>query len=133
MPVFVWLGMIMQFNLDSNFGKYQINSYQPGVITINKIEYKTSVIITPDQLITNWPPQQLSELSAQHLKKLIELNPQIVILGTGEKHSFISQQMMLPFLQQGIGFEVMNTEAACRTYNVLLAEGRNIVAALLVK
>lgn len=123
----------MQFNLDSHYGKYQINSYQPGSITINKEIYTNSIIITPEQLITDWPPQQFSALTEDHLKMIIHLNPQIVVLGTGEKQYFLAQQLMLPFLQRGIGIEVMNTHAACRTYNVLLSEGRKVVAALLLK
>lgn len=123
----------MQFNLDNNQGKYQISSYQTGEITINKEVYIKSIIITQEQLITDWPPQQFTELTEDHLTTIINLNPQIVVLGTGEKHHFLAQHLMLPFLQRGIGIEVMNTNAACRTYNVLLSEGRNIIAALLLK
>lgn len=123
----------MQFNLDSNIGKYQVTSYEPGKVIINKQIYTRSLIITAEQLMTDWGPQTFSELTADHLKSVLNLAPHIVILGTGEKQHFLAQELALLFLQQGIGIEVMNTDAACRTYNVLMSEGRNVVAGLILK
>lgn len=123
----------MQFNLDNNIGKYQINAYQPGQVIINKQIYTNSIIITPEQIITNWAPQSFAEITADNLKIILDKVPQIVIIGTGEQQHFLDQELLLPFLQQRIGIEIMNTDAACRTYNVLMSEGRNVVAALVLK
>ncbi len=123
----------MQFNLDSNVGKYQINSFQPGQVVINKQTYINSIIIAPEKIITNWQPQNYAEISEYDLKSILDLSPQIVIIGTGEQQHFLEQELLLPFLKQGIGIEIMNTDAACRTYNVLMSEGRNIVAGLLLR
>jgi uncharacterized protein len=123
----------MQFNLDNNIGKYQINAYQPGQVIINKQTYTNSIIITPEQIITNWAPQSFAEITADNLKIILDMVPQVVIIGTGEQQHFLGQELLLPFLQQGIGIEIMNTDAACRTYNVLMSEGRNVVAALVLK
>lgn len=123
----------MQFNLDNNIGKYQINSYQPGQIVVNKQLYTDSIIITPEQLITDWIPQKSTEITANHLKIILDLSPQLVIIGTGEQQHFLDVALSLPFLQRGIGIEIMNTKAACRTYNVLMSEGRNVVAGLILR
>ena len=123
----------MQFNLDSESGKYQITSYKPGQVIINKQIYTRSIIVTAEQLMSDWPPQSFTDLTVEHLRVLLNLAPQIVILGTGENQYFLAQELILLFLQQGIGIEVMNTDAACRTYNVLMSEGRNVIAALLLK
>lgn len=123
----------MQFNLDDNFGKYQINSYQPGQVVVNKQIYTHSIIITPEQLITDWSPQIITEITLDDLKIILELSPQIVIIGTGEQQHFLDVTLSLLFLERGIGIEVMNTDAACRTYNVLMSEGRNVVAGLILK
>lgn len=123
----------MQFNLDNNIGKYQINSYQPGQVVVNKQIYTNSIIITPEKLITDWSPQIVTEITADNLKKILELSPQLVIIGTGAQQHFLDVALSLLFLQRGIGIEIMNTEAACRTYNVLLSEGRNVVAGLILK
>jgi uncharacterized protein len=123
----------MQFNLDSNVGKYQINSFKPGQVVINKQIYINSIIIAPEQIITNWQPQNYAEITEYDLKSILDLSPQIVIIGTGEQQHFLDQELLLPFLKQGIGIEIMNTDAACRTYNVLMSEGRNIVAGLLLR
>lgn len=122
----------MQFNLDNNIGKYQINAYQPGQVIINKQTYTNSIIITPEQLITDWAPQSFAEIAADNLKIILDMVPQLVIIGTGQQQHFLDQELLLPFLQQGIGIEIMNTDAACRTYNVLTSEGRNVVAALVL-
>jgi uncharacterized protein len=122
----------MQFNLDSPHGQNTINNYQPGQITINQIIYKSSVIISPTQLITAWPPQQFAELTPDSFNPVLALNPEIIILGTGATHLFPPPELIVALIEKQIGFEAMNTGAASRTYNVLVSEGRNVVAALLL-
>ncbi len=87
------------------------------------------VVVTADRLIPDWAPG-FRELQPAHLEVLRSLEPEILLLGTGARLRFPPPDCMAVFLQQGIGMEVMDTAAACRTYNILLGEGRRVVAAL---
>ena len=109
-----------------------ISAYAPGAITINEQVIRTSVIVTPERLITDWLPERFEDLSAAHLVRLEELTPEIIVIGTGDTLHFPEPRYMAGFLTQGIGVEVMDTNAACRTYNILHSEDRNVVAALLL-
>jgi uncharacterized protein len=71
-------------------------------------------------------------LEAKHLHLLVKMSPKVLLLGVGEKSQILPQDLLDPFINAGIGVEVMTTGAACRTYNVLMAEGRNVVAALII-
>ena len=124
----------MQLSLE--LGKADANrivSYQPGHVVINAEIYTRSLIVMPTQLISDWGPQELVELKEQDLLKIIHLEPEIVLLGVGDELKFPSPQLISLFTQRGIGIEIMNNSAACRTYNVLMSEERRVVAALLIK
>lgn len=121
----------MEINLESPRGKYQIRSYQPGKLVINDKTYTHSVIITVDQLIS-WRPQSFNDLQIDDLTKIFELKPDVVLLGTGEKQNFLSQPLTSEFTKKNISIEVMNTHAACRTFNILLGENRKVVAGLII-
>jgi len=123
----------MQISLDPNFGKYYIRSYEAGQFMVNDQIIQQSIIVTPDQLITNWPPQIFVELQQEHLQTLIAFQPEVVLLGTGIQQHFFTPEFLTLFYQQHIGIEVMTTAAASRTYNVLISEGRKVVAGLLVR
>jgi uncharacterized protein len=118
---------------DNPQGKYQIRNYRPGIITINELVYTESLIVTLTTLITPWPPRSVTELTQAHLMPLLEQHPTIVLLGTGSTGQFLSPSLLAPLFNQQIGVEVMDTAAACRTFNVLAAEGRNVAAALLIE
>ena len=90
-----------------------------------------SFLLSASQLIRDWPPQSHEELEDQHLEAIFELNPDVVLLGTGKKQHFLAQKTIFRFYRRNVGIEVMNTEAACRTFNVLVNEGRQVVAALM--
>lgn len=122
----------MQLTLDPNHGLFTIRSYKPGEILVNERIINNSIILTPSEIIDPWLPQSLSELLPIHLAAIIERSPEIVLLGTGEKQCFPPPTLLADFYKNQIGVEVMNTGAACRTYNVLIAEGRNVIAALLI-
>lgn len=109
-----------------------VSAYAPGEITINEQVIRTSVIVTPERLITDWLPERFEDLSAAHLVRLEELEPEIIVIGTGNTLRFPEPRYMAGFLTQGIGVEVMDTNAACRTYNILRSEERNVVAALML-
>jgi uncharacterized protein len=114
----------MDFTPDTSPSHYQIRSYERGKIIINNDVITQNLIISATQLIYPW--------DENNLETLIELKPVIVLLGTGETFKIISPQLLSPFYKNKIGVEVMNTSAACRTFNVLTAEGRNVVAGLIL-
>ena len=85
-----------------------------------------------DRVIADWPLASVDELGADHAAAILEMKPEIVLLGTGRTFAFPDRARLAPLYNAGIGVEVMDTSAACRTYNILLGEGRNVVAALVV-
>ena len=123
----------MELNLDTGEGQYHIRGYGTGFIQINDEKVDHSVIVTPNKLIDPWPPQSLTELNATHFLLLFDLKPEIVLLGTGPRLSFPDPALLSDFYAKKIGIEVMDTAAACRTYAVLMAEGRKVAAALLIR
>lgn len=123
----------MPLTLDENSASYQIRAYQPGQIQINDKLYQQSVIIAPHHLIDHWQPHTITELLPEHLTPILSLKPAIVLIGTGEKLIFPPVEIYGELINHGIGVEVMDTRAACRTYNALTSEDRNVVAALLIK
>jgi uncharacterized protein len=123
----------MPLVLDENQAAYQIHAYKPGFIQVNETTLTQSIIVSTSQLITDWAPQSLSELTAKDLKIILTLKPTILLIGTGATLSFPAVELYGELLNQGIGVEIMDTSAACRTYNALTAESRNVVAALIIK
>ncbi len=119
-------------NLDSNQAKYQIRSFKPGQIQINDTILTSSVIVSPDVLIEKWPPQSIHALTADSLAHIPELKPDILLIGTGSQLVFIKTEIYGALINLGIGVEIMDTSAACRTFNALSAENRNVVAALIL-
>jgi uncharacterized protein len=121
----------MQLAQERNTGGYMIKQYQPGEIHINNEIYTQSIIVCRDQIIL-WQAQDISSLKISSLTHISNLNPQILLLGTGCTQQFLPEKLMANILEQKIGLEVMDTHAACRTYNLLASEGRKVVAALLI-
>ncbi len=122
----------MRFSQEQPEGN-TISAYAPGEITINEQVIRTSVIVTSERVITDWLPERFEELDPSHLARLEELTPEIIVIGTGTTLRFPDPHYTARFLTQGIGVEVMNTHAACRTYNILLSEDRNVIAVLLIE
>lgn len=122
----------MTLTLDNNSAKNQIRGFTPGRIQVNDQTLTNSIIITPNTLITHWEPQSISELTRQHLTPIVEMHPAILLIGTGKVLQFPSIDIYGDLLNEGIGVEIMDTAAACRTYNVLTSEGRDVIAALII-
>ena len=118
--------------LDDNRAKYQIRGYKPGIIQVNDERLTQSIIISAEKLITDWPPQHINELTKEHLYIITTLRPAILLIGTGATLQFPATDVYGDLINQGIGVEIMDTSAACRTYNALTAEERNVAAALII-
>ena len=112
-------------------GKHHyVHSVSAQGICIAGRNYSQSLLLTADQLITDWPPQSFSEFKAEFLQPIFQLQPDLVLLGTGSRQHFPDARIMMEFYHRGIGIEVMGSSAACSTFNVLVAESRRVVAAL---
>lgn len=122
----------MQFTLDMGEGANFIRAYEAGTVVVNDTAYYASLIVSPETIIPSWSPHSLQELAVADLEIIKSLNPEVVLIGTGESLQFPPQALLLTLTQQGIGVEVMTTAAACRTYNVLMAERRRVVAGLII-
>jgi uncharacterized protein len=122
----------MQFQEDSNGGHYHIKQYVAGKhIVINDTQYEHSLLLSPQQL-TPWIPQTLDDLDKSHFDLLQDSGANIILLGVGARLVFPDFRFFAHLKQHNIGVEVMDTHAACRTYTVLAAEGRTVLAALLI-
>lgn len=118
--------------LDDNSSAFQIQAFKPGTIQINGQAYTRSLIVSADTLIDDWRPQHINELKAEDLTVILSLKPAILLIGTGETLQFPDIETYGELLNHGIGVEVMNTAAACRTFNALTAEHRHVIAALII-
>jgi uncharacterized protein len=122
----------MKLNAERPQGHNTITAYGPGFVTINGQSYSHSLVVGHDRAPTAWPVASIDLLRSEHLAGL-EQNCDVILLGTGTRQRFPDRTILHPMLKKLIGIEVMDTAAACRTYNVLLAEGRAVVAALIVE
>jgi len=113
-------------------GRNTFTGYGNGYVEVNRTRHNESLVVSGDRLITQWPAHSVAALSADHMAAIVELKPEIVLLGTGPTFTFPEAALLAPLYRANIGVEVMDTPAACRTYNILLGEGRNVVAALIV-
>ena len=94
--------------------------------------FRKSVSINTSGQINKWEPQNSTEFSPEHFQNFCEKNPEIILIGTGKKLTFPPQNCLSLLQQNNIGYEVMDTAAACRTFNVLAAEGRNVILAIIM-
>lgn len=110
-----------------------ITAYGDGYIEVNKKRYKQTIIVMAETLVLDWPVEGFKQLTETHFENLLKLNPEVILLGTGNKHHFIHPKLISKLTEKNIAVECMSTDAACRTYNILMNEGRNVAAALLLK
>lgn len=121
----------MKLHREKGGGNY-IQSFTPGGVTINGELIRRPLIVTPEQIIHDWSPPEVAALTLDDLRAALDLDPEVIILGTGLEHRFVSNHVVTAILRRGVGCEVMATAAACRTYNILMAEERRVVAALVI-
>jgi len=122
----------VKFERDPADGRNAFTGYGAGYVEVNGKRYSSSLVVSGERLVIDWPATSVDSLAADHLAAILELKPEIAILGTGSTFRFPDPARLAPLHQARIGVEVMDTPAACRTYNILLGEGRNVVAALIV-
>lgn len=122
----------MKLHLTTAGSQHLITSYGEGFVAINQQRHENNLIVTPDQLVQDWHQGSFATLSPETLSALVTLSPEVVLLGTGHTHHFLHPRVYQALTAKSIPLECMTTAAACRTYNILMSEGRNVAAALLI-
>ncbi len=122
----------MKLHLATQGGKNLFTGYGDGYVAINSQRYEHAVIVAPDAVHAAWDDIRFDTLTASHLQAVLALEPEIVVLGTGNTQRFLRPPLMREFAAVNVGVEIMDTRAACRTYNILMTEGRNVIAAILL-
>lgn len=122
----------MKINFDPGSASNRILAYGDGFVVVNEARIESSLIVMPETMVTNWLPATVDDLSTENLTTVVHLEPELIVIGTGHRQIFPPSEVLRPIIDAGIGFEVMDTRAACRTYNILMAEGRVVAAALLM-
>src|SRR5689334_17742619 len=122
----------MKFHLTRSEGRNQFTGYGEGYVSVNNQRYEGNLVVAPDHEVAPWNAESFETLTPAHFEALLALKPEIVVFGTGARLRFPSPELTRALREASVGFEAMDTRAACRTYNILMAEGRAVVAAILV-
>ena len=122
----------MKFTLEPGVPNL-IRGYSDSEVRIGGHSVRGSCIVTADTLITQWEPQSFAQLESVHLEALLALNPELVVLGSGPTQQFAPGEIRALLAQRGVGLEVMQLGAACRTFNVLVQEERRVAAGLFLR
>jgi uncharacterized protein len=122
----------MKLHLADFAEKKVFTGYGDDHVMINQTRHEKNVIVLPDHIIENWPVTTISQLIIEDFECIFPYRPEIILLGTGANHHFPDHALMNHVTKLGIGIEVMDTKATCRTYNILAEEGRHIAAAILI-
>ena len=127
----------MKISLEIAEGIYRIGALEPGQVTLERggqdgtveerVIQRSSFMLSPDQLLPNWAPTHIDQVGVAELEPALELAPTLVLLGTGSQAVLPDMALMQLFMSRGIGFETMQTAAACRTFNLLAYEGRRML------
>jgi len=123
----------MKLHSSVTAGLLSITAYDSGYIAVNGHRLTKSFLLTPQRLIEGWPPASFDSLTETDLLAVAKLDCPIVLLGTGARQRFPARALMRPLIERRVGVEVMDSHAACRTYNILMAEGREVAAAMIIE
>jgi uncharacterized protein len=122
----------MKIEREQAEGRNMFTGYGAGYVEVNRTRYTESLVVGAEQLVTNWPLASVDALAADHFAAVMEMKPGDRPHRHGRDLRVPRAGRLAPLRSAGIGVEVMDTPAACRTYNILLGEGRNVVAALIL-
>ncbi len=121
----------MKLHLSPAHGIHLITAQGPGFIEVNRVRHTTSLLLTADS-VRPWAITDIASLTREMVAEWIALHPELVLIGSGERHQFPTPGSYRDLLEAGIGVEIMSTDAACRTYNFLASEGRQVLATLIL-
>ncbi len=120
----------MKLHLANPKNRNICTGYGAGYIAVNGTQHHGSLLVMPEQLVTDWPVPTLDALTTTAMEALLELHPEVIILGTGQAQRFPHPSLFGTLTAARIGIEIMSTPAACRTYNILMNEERRVLAAM---
>jgi len=120
----------MKLHLTREAGLQLFSGYGTGFVAVNNVRYETGVVVSP-HAVSAWDVREFGELTEADFGFIAALEPEIVIVGTGAAQRFLRKELARALAATGVGVEVMDSHAACRTYNILATEGRKVVAAVL--
>lgn len=122
----------MKLKLAQPQGQNTFTAYGEGYVSVNAVRHHANLVVLPDRLITDWTQANFETLSTSDFELLAALDTEILLLGTGAQLRFPRTELLQPLIKAQMGLEVMDNQAACRTYNVLAGEGRKVAAALIL-
>ena len=121
----------MKMRADRIEGQNAIARHGPDGVAVGGVEWTESVVVPWTGPVVPWKIEAFDRLSAEHFERIAAMRPELVVFGSGARLRFPHPSLLRPLIDARVGVETMDTAAACRTYNVLIAEGRSVVAALL--
>ena len=130
-PISNWR-LRLKLHLSDRTSKNIFTAHGTGYVTVNGQRYEQSIVVTPEQVLSNWPAQKFETLTEADFSYFLTLHPEVLLLGTGQQHRFAHPGLYRALTNAGISVEFMATPAACRTYNILMAEDRKVVAGILL-
>lgn len=114
--------------------QYQtITAYDAGGVEINAQRFEHSLLVMPETPPVRWEVASFDALTTDHFAQIDAIGPDVVILGTGHRQRFVHPRLTAPLTARRVGVESMDNQAACRTYNILMAEGRRVALALILE
>ena len=122
----------MKLHSDPQSSQNTITGYGIGFLEVDQTPYSHALIVQPEGEVLAWPVEEIQDLSEDHFSMISALLPELVIVGTGKKQVFLNPKILQPLIKAKIGFEMMDSQAACRTYNILMNEGRHVLAAIML-
>ena len=122
----------MKFHESSPAGRNAFTGYGDDYVLVNGERFEAGILVLPEGAVRPWPVKQVSDLTPDRISELAGLGVEVVLIGTGRVLRFPAPALLQPLTRARIGAEIMDTAAACRTYNILMAEGRKVAAALML-
>ena len=123
----------MELQLENDPSGYRVGSFVNNTVAIGEVRYTTSFIVTPEKVVRDWPPQHPGRLTIDDLGAILALEPELILVGTGNALRFPDSVILKGVIRVGIGIDFMDSRAACRTYNILAAEGRHVAAGIIIE
>jgi uncharacterized protein len=121
----------VKISLSLNPGQKVFTAHGPGYVTVSGERYEIPIVVVPQQVLSDWPATTFAALGEAHFEYFLALKPEVLLLGSGAEHRFARPRLYRALSNAGIGVEFMTTPAVCRTYNILMDEGRKVAAAIL--
>lgn len=122
----------MALHLQTNTTQRLFTGHGTNYVAVNGHRFEQALVVTADALRTDWPATDFASLTAAHFDYFLDLQPEVLLFGTGAQQHFAHPNLYRELIHAGVAIEFMDTPAACRTYNILVDEGRRVVAAVLL-